>query len=996
MAVTDYYLLDYTQSAGKAYIDLGFPPNLEDKVEIHYYFDNTETDQTIIGSSAETSRNSYGVCISYYRYYITYYEVEFGDAEKNYVSITPRPSDMSRDYVVTFDKSSVTYNGTTKSMTVATSLNITDNMYLFNDGYYYEENGFKGKIYYCNYYRNGILIRQFVPAMSVSDSTNIGMYDLVNNVYYPSITSAKFTGGAIQTGTTTLQVQGNGTVSGGGTYNKNVDGNIRHAVTATPSAGNRFVGWYFPDGSLWTTSQTAYVGWGGGTLIAKFTEDVGNVSLYVNPSGSGSTSGGGKYNYGSQVTISATPYTGFRFLNWSGGITSNQQTYTFTLSSNVNATANFEVAYNVTLNYDSQLGTASYTFVNGLTLELNAQPNSSGQFKGWFIGDQMISRNKIAQYTISGDTTFEARFTRKYAANFTFDSSLGSATLTRDSEEENIINLNVNSTITKFNGWYINNELISYENSVQYTLTKDSTVEARFEPIWTVATSTVGNGSMDYTRESSNKNRVSFTVIPNTHYHFVKYVINGEDITNPQYSLLLTRNTTAIAYFEEDTKPHISASSNIPNAYVYVSHNDDYPPYSSTIKAREYPGYTFTKWSDGSTENPRQLTVTQSVTLVAEYLKIQQTNGIYQYRCFVKDQLNMTGDPKAFMVVDSFTLRQDYLTNANSDIKVFKMNEDVSNGDVIVVYNPKGVVIYNGVITSISGNDITASQMQSFYKGAWIYNIHRSSTLEEELAWLLQQYANGNIYKSTYVDPLVAQRLSGITINSVNSTSASLPTDLDEEGNEQMTEWDMEKFIYKMYQDYNIIFDFEINMNGPNYVTIKVPTYESITIGNNHYAIKDLSPVQTIEETNRLIIYWNSDDEETGRVAKTYRTTYVATKNGIVEQPSSTANRFDLTNTKIIYSDDEIANLVASNLPNSMFNHKITFTLLLNNSLYQYEEFILGMPIEVYYNGEEYYDSILTARTIKKEPNQNVISVDYTCGLVRTALTKKLNLYNLL
>lgn len=428
---------------------------------------------------------------------------------------------------------------------------------------------------------------------------------------------------------------------------------------------------------------------------------------------------------------------------------------------------------------------------------------------------------------------------------------------------------------------------------------------------------------------------------------------------------------------------HISAQANIPDATIYISNNDEETEYTSTLFARPFADYIFVKWDDGSTENPRTITVTKDIAMVAIYQRISDPSFNYQYRCYIKDQMNMTDPPKAFMVVDNFDVKRDEMTNANSVIQVIKMADNVEEGDVIVVYDPTGTNLYSGVITKKEGLNIRTSQMQAFYKGTWIYNVHPSSTLEQEIAWLLGQYAQGKIYKSTYTDPQVAQRLSGITIEYTGSTNAKLPTDLDQEGREQLTEYDMEQFIYELYEKYGIIFDFEINFSGTNYVRIKVPNYTKMKVGNNMFPIQDMAPIQTIEETNRLIIFSSE---------KVYRNTYVATNTQIISQPTSTAGRFNITNTKIVYSDDAERDLIAANLPTSMYNHKLTFTLIVRNFIYQFNDFNLGGGLDIYYN-DEYYDSVLTGYQIKKVSNQDITSVNFVCGKVRTKLTQLLTLH---
>lgn len=434
------------------------------------------------------------------------------------------------------------------------------------------------------------------------------------------------------------------------------------------------------------------------------------------------------------------------------------------------------------------------------------------------------------------------------------------------------------------------------------------------------------------------------------------------------------------AYYSVIKKVDVTTSPNISSVYVsepIVESGD-----VITLFARPFPNYIFNKWSDGNTENPRQYTVTSNITLVAEYQRVIETNDVYQYRCYVKDQLYLTDPPKAFMVVDTFDIKRDLVTNAVTTLTVLEVAGNVNEGDVLVIYDPFGTTLYQGVITSVEDLTIRCSQMASFYKGLWIYNVHPSTYLEQEIAYLLGQYAQGKIYQSSWTDPLVAQRLGGITIQNAGSTSAKLPTDLDKDGVEQLTQKDMEKWIYEMYSTYGIIFDFEINFSGTNYVTIKVPNYTKLAIGNNMFAIQNMNPITEVEETNRLIIF--SKD-------RVYRKTYVATNTSIVAQPSSLANRFNVTNTKIVFSDDAEADLVAANLPTQMYNHKLTFDLVIENFLYEFGDFNLGGGLDIYY-GDDYYDSVLTGYEIRKDRNQNITSVQFICGNVRTKLTQKLSL----
>lgn len=634
-----------------------------------------------------------------------------------------------------------------------------------------------------------------------------------------------------------------------------------------------------------------------------------------------------------------------------------------------------EYAYDYDVVFDNTKGSVtSSNYLDNVTLNATAQ--SGYAFAGYYVNNVLVSTDSEYTFTLNADTTIEARFIE---ITLSYDSLLGDASFTDNGDGSIDLTASAYQDV-QFMGWYVNSSLISDQTEYTYYPVTDTTIEARFEPIYQITDSVSGNGAIQFTR-GTDQNDVTFSVIPDANWHFVKYVIGTSEYTATPLQLHLTQDISITAYFEEDDKFRISCPTGKNNISVYISDNDVYSGTVVTLWARPFPDYNFVRWGDGETTNPRQITVTKNVTLTAEYQRVTDTNGIYQYRCFIKDQLNLTDPPKSFMVVNTFDVNVDLLTNATSSITVMEMPTNVNEGDVLVLYDPKGQFLYNGVITSIEDKTINCSQMQSFYKGSWVYQTSSKTYLEQEIATVLDLYAQGKQKGSSYTDPLVAQRLGGITVDYVGSITSHLPTRWSGSGS-QYEVINMEDFIYELYQKYSIVFDFEINFSGTNYVHIKVPNFSKVSVGNNMFAIKDMSPVTEIEETNRLIVYGTNN---------TYRKTYVATKSGIVEEPSSTANRFNITNTEIVFSDDTLADLVSANLPSTMYNHKLTFTLIIKNFIYEFGDFNLGGEMDVYYN-DDYYGTVLTGYEITKESNQNITEAKFTCGKVRVALTKMLTM----
>lgn len=644
--------------------------------------------------------------------------------------------------------------------------------------------------------------------------------------------------------------------------------------------------------------------------------------------------------------------------------------------------------------FDDYSGTFS-NLRNGTRYDLTAIPNTGYTCDGWEEDGATVSTNEHLNGRVMADAVYlTVYFSYLYSRTLQFDSTMGTAqlSLTDDTNANGLALSATPNTGYTFIGWYVDGNYLNNSLATTYTLTQDSVIEARFESIYTVTTSVEGGGSVSYTR-GSDPNSITFSASADEHYVFSKFTINGTDYERNPLTIRISSNVNVVAIFINRPKLTIYATTNVEEASIYISENAQDTPYTSILWARPLPRYEFIRWSDGVIDNPRTISVSSDVYLTAEYQKTTDANAVYQYRCYVKDQLDLTKAPIAFMVVESFDIKTDLLTNANSTVTVLAMQSNVSEGDILVLYDPKGTTLYQGVIKTINENKITCSQMQSFYKGQWIYNRSKQDFLEHEIAVLLQDYADGKMYQSSYVDERVAERLGGITIGYVGSTVAKLPTTHDPKhdppqvkehgGTVHYEIVDMEKWIYELYETYSIVFDFQINFSGTNTVTIKTTNFDPLKVGSNMYAIQDVSPVTTIEETNRLIVYSAKDNK--------YRTTWVATETNKYKATDKPLDRFKITNTKIVFSDDSISDLVAANLPEQMYNHKVTFTLLIPNFVYEFEKFHLGQEIEIYHNNE-YINSVLTGYKIKKAENKNVTQVEMTCGKVRQRITNLLTM----
>ena len=137
-----------------------------------------------------------------------------------------------------------------------------------------------------------------------------------------------------------------GTTGGGGTFNS---GSL-DTVTATPNSGYTFTNW--KEGATVVSANARYILAlsGNRTLAATFTVNGAirdTVTLSSNPVAGGTASGGGTFDSGSSVPVTAAPNSGYTFTNWTAGATvvSTNASYTFTISGNRTLVANFAVGF---------------------------------------------------------------------------------------------------------------------------------------------------------------------------------------------------------------------------------------------------------------------------------------------------------------------------------------------------------------------------------------------------------------------------------------------------------------------------------------------------------------------------------------------------------------------------------------------------------------------------------------------------------------------------
>lgn len=140
------------------------------------------------------------------------------------------------------------------------------------------------------------------------------------------------------------------------------------------------------------------------------------VGLSTAPAEGGTVVGGGTYEYGESVTVTATPAVGYEFANWTddGEVVSADAEYTFNVRGNRTLVANFVLkSYSITVSAEPAQGgsvTGAGSYTHGDSVTVAAIPAEGYEFANWTEGEEVVSTD--AEYT------FNAWANRELVANF--------------------------------------------------------------------------------------------------------------------------------------------------------------------------------------------------------------------------------------------------------------------------------------------------------------------------------------------------------------------------------------------------------------------------------------------------------------------------------------------------------------------------------------------------------------------------------------------------
>ena len=402
-----------------------------------------------------------------------------------------------------------------------------------------------------------------------------------------------------------------GTVAGGGTY---YYGDTIQ-ISATAYLGFQFNGW--DDGNtdnprtIIVTDDLRYLGLFGVQQCLIKTE--------VIPEGAGTVNGGGTYDYGTTIHLTAHSNTGYTFTQWNDGNITNPRSVF--VEGNATYTAVFTpLQYEITTECDPVEGgtvTGAGTYDYGSTATLTATPNENYIFLCWSDGIASNPRN----VTVTSNANYKALFHLNGTPQYTItvvanDTLLGIVTGSGTYPSGTTIDIEARPySGAVFTSWDDGNT----DNPRSVTVTQDMTFMAIFTEVETylitvrpenpLQGSTYGSGQYQLNQE------VSIGAVPRPGYYFSGW--QDGDMNNPR-TIIVTGDAEYIASFSQNPVETYTVTVYYDESEGFILGAGTYMAgATASIAAIPADGFYFKKWGDGTTDNPKEVVVDHDIVLAA-------------------------------------------------------------------------------------------------------------------------------------------------------------------------------------------------------------------------------------------------------------------------------------------------------------------------------------------------------------------------------------------
>ena len=390
-------------------------------------------------------------------------------------------------------------------------------------------------------------------------------------------------------------------------------------IAATPNTGYRFMQWN--DGNT-DNPRTVNV-----ISEVEYVANFAAIPLYMVSAVSdnetmGTVSGGGTYYEGDTATLSVTPNRGYIFTQWNDGNADNPRIVI--VSEDVEYVANFTSipSYMVSAVSDNEtMGIVSGggTYYEGDTATLTVTPNRGFGFTQWNDGNTDNPRIVIVTEDVEYIASFVAlpSYTITVtSANETMGTVSGGGTY-YEGETAVLRATPVNDLLFISSYGFVSWDDGNTDNPRRIVVAENASYTAFFSYMRriTVVSADENMGTVSGGGRYPEGSQAVISATAQEHYHFTQWQDGNTD--NPR-TITVVDTATYIASFAIDQHTITVAAND--GTFGNVSDGGTYD-YGTEIQisaiANEH--YHFDQWTDGNTDNPRTIIVTEDTTYVAEF-----------------------------------------------------------------------------------------------------------------------------------------------------------------------------------------------------------------------------------------------------------------------------------------------------------------------------------------------------------------------------------------
>jgi len=568
--------------------------------------------------------------------------------------------------------------------------------------------------------------------------------------------------------TLTITVIGNGNVTTDPykttyVYGENV------TLTATPDPEWTFAGW---SGDVSSSENPITVMMDSNKfIIANFTSanyhiltiiKIGNGTVNKNPDYA-------VYAHDENVTLTAIPDAGWKFVEWSGDLTGNDNPVTITMNSSKVVTATFTpLQYTLILSVNGSgqiIKTPDQeTYTYGTVVTLEAVPDLGWIFTGW--GGDLNETTSPTTIIITSNKTISATFTQQEYTILIHVEPPEGGSVNVNPEGPYHYGDTVQFEAVPTSGWYFagwSGDISGSTSPTNITVNGDMNITASFIKIgYTLTVDVIGNGSVVISPEQliyDPGTEVTLTANPALGWSFNGWSGDISSSTNP-ITITMTSNKTVTATFMQD---QYMLTVNVKGGGLVAKKpcQETYT-YGTVVQltATPDPGFVFSHWEGdiSGNQSTTYITVTGNLTITAVFVEapLNWWDIAWKYRRTItinhtKVSGNLTDFPVLIEITDSSLAEK---AQPDGDDFVFTDANNMKLDHQIEYYNSTTghLIAWVKVPRLSSTTDIVLymyygnpeSENQQNPTGVWDANYKLVLHLNEETGILRDSTINGN------------------------------------------------------------------------------------------------------------------------------------------------------------------------------------------------------------------------------------------------------------